>query len=388
MVNSKLVRGYGTLAGLGFIGAALFAVPSTLLLEPVPPASSYLLTVAGVLSGFLCIALPWERMDVRWLHVAGVVATIEAAGAVAVFGMPYVAFFFLVAVSVAYVSPDPRHVAGHLALIGLALIGPVAYGPGSDRVTLQLALVVFPLLALTTGIFAYLRMRMVADHRSYRLFAEETLALATRIAGRPVGGAEVPPQSSRIITVTARLSVPARVAAAFAVILSVPLLGAGLAAAGVKLPGFATVSFDSFGIELPNQEEQRRVLMPGNATMGGPPPRDESGSATGQASGEAPRADRKRGERESTGSASEEGEAMEPSGEAPSAQGSGPSGPSGPDGPSSEAAAPPPPRNPVTPPAGPIGDAVDNTIATLDDLLKLVETEEESQGGKKPEPPG
>ena len=386
MVNSKLVRGYGTLAGLGFIGAALFAVPSTLLLEPVPPASSYLLTVAGLLSGFICIALPWERMDVRWLHVAGVVATIEAASAVAVFGMPYVAFFFLVAVSVAYVSPDPRPVAGHLAFIGLALLGPLAYGPESAKATLQLALVVFPLLALTTGIFAYLRMRMVADHHSYRRFAEQTLALATRIAGRPLSAVEIPPQSSRIINWTARLCVPARVAGAFAVILSVPLVGAGLAAAGVRLPSVATQSFHSVGIELPNQGEERREAVPGNVSMDDPPARAGIERRTDDDSRNAPRPDRERRERGDRGSSGPGGGVpsggkggMEPSGEGSSKQPSGEGADAHRGGDSGAPPSPdatkvhPPVDKPVKPPSGPTRDALDNARSILDNARSILD---------------
>lgn len=252
-VNSTLTRGYGMLAGLGIIGAAVFAVPSTLLLEPLPPAEAYLSTVAALTTGLVCMALPWERMDGRWLHLFGVLATVEAAWAVAVFGQAYLALYFLIAVSIAYVTPDARSLVPHLLLIGLAIFGPAVYGPEDVRSTLQMGLVVYPLLVLTAGIFAYLRQRMVADHRSYRLFAEETLALADRIAGRPLSLQSGPARDLDDLPDWSRYRISARASAVAAAIFAVPLLTAGLATAGVKLPSFAADTFGDVGIELPNQ---------------------------------------------------------------------------------------------------------------------------------------
>jgi hypothetical protein len=253
-VNSSLTRGYGTLGGLGIIGAALFAVPSTLLLEPRPQADAYLATLAGLATGFICLALPWERMDTRWLHLVGILATVEAAWAVAVFGQAYVAFYFLIAVSVAYMAPNARSLAPHLVFIGVAILAPIVYGPEDARSTLQLTLVVYPLLALTASLIAYLRQRLVADHRSYRLFAEETLALADRIAGYSLTAQQPARVDERgDLPDWSRYRVSARASAAAAAILALPLLTAGLAAAGVKLPAFAADTFGNVGIDLPNQ---------------------------------------------------------------------------------------------------------------------------------------
>lgn len=255
-VNSTLSRGYGTLAGLGITGAAIFAVPSTLLLEPLPPAEAYLVTVAGVVTGLACMALPWERLNPRWLHLVGALATVEAAAAVAVFGHVYAAFFFLIAVAVAYVTPDARSLLPHLGVIGVALLAPLAFGPATAKETLQMALVVFPLLCLTAGLFAYLRQRMVADRSSYRVFAEETLSLATRIAGRPLPGSRPVSDASDIPGWSRHVRVSSRVAGAAAAILALPLVSAGLAVAGVRLPVFAAETLRSVGIELPNQDEE------------------------------------------------------------------------------------------------------------------------------------
>jgi hypothetical protein len=195
-------------------------------------------------------------LDPRWLHLLGVLATVEAAWAVAVFGQAYVAFYFLIAVSVAYMAPDAKSLAPHLVLIGVAILAPIAYGPEGARSTVQLALVVYPLLVLTASLIAYLRQRLVADHRSYRLFAEETLALADRIAGYSLSAQQpAPAEGPDGLPDWSRYRVPARASAFAATILAVPLLTAGLAAAGVKLPGFAAETFGNVGIDLPNQSD-------------------------------------------------------------------------------------------------------------------------------------
>lgn len=269
-VSSTLSRAYGTLAGLGFIGAAVLAIPSTLLLEPRPPAESYLITVAGLFTGLVLMTLPWERMDPRWLHAVGVLATVQAAGAVAVFGQAYTAFFFLIAVAVAYMVPDRKGLLFHFIVIGIALFGPVVYGSASPAATVQVALVVYPLLALTGGTFAYIRQRVVADNRSYQLFAEETLALAQRIAGSPLPAVDRRSREELDLPAWSRLRVPARVSGAAAGLLAVPLLTATLAAAGVKLPTVATQALDEVGIDLPNQDgEQGGTPAPAATTAAG-----------------------------------------------------------------------------------------------------------------------
>ena len=296
-VNSTLSRGYGTLAGLGFIGAAILAIPSTRLLHPLPAAEDYLVTVAGLVTGLICMALPWERLDLRWLHAVGVVATVQAAIAVAVFGQLYTAFFFLLGIGVAYMVPDLKALFGHLTLIGVALFGPVLYGPADAESTLRVGLVVFPLLALTAGVFAYIRHRMVADQRTYRVFAEETLALAQRIAGAPLPAVERPPAAGVDLPAWSRVRVSARASGLAAVVLALPLLTAGLAAAGVKVPGFADDALGEIGMDLPNQAataHEAGAAAPARADhgRGGAAPRGGGeGAAAGRAGDSSGRGD-------------------------------------------------------------------------------------------------
>ena len=254
MLDPKLARAYGTLAGFGFIGVAVLALPSTRLLDPMPAPEAYLLTLVGLLTGLICLAVPWDWLDPRWLNLVGVAATVEAATTVEVFGQPYVAMFFLIAVLVAYVAPDPRTMGLHLGLICVALFAPVIYGSETARSSLQVALVVTPVLLLTAGLFSYLRLKMVHDRRAYHRFAEQTLVLSSQIAGRPVGPLRPPPQSEPVPRLS-RVRPPVPVLAGVAAVLGIPLFAGGLAAAGVKLPDLAKGPFERVGIELPNQDE-------------------------------------------------------------------------------------------------------------------------------------
>ncbi len=254
MLDPKLARAYGTLAGFGFVGVAVLTLPSTRLLDPMPAPEAYLLTLVGLVTGLICLAVPWDWFDPRWLNLVGVAAIIEAAATVEVFGQPYVALFFLIAVLAAYVSPDRRTMGLHLGLTCVALFAPVFYGPENARSSLHVALVVTPVLLLITALFAYLRLKMVHDRRAYHRFAEQTLVLSSQIAGRQVGPVRLPPQSEPVPRLShVRLPVPAL--AAVAAVLGIPLFAGGLAAAGVKLPDVAYDPFERVGIELPNQEE-------------------------------------------------------------------------------------------------------------------------------------
>lgn len=254
MVEPRLARAYGTLAGYGFVGLGLLLLPSTRLLEPVPPAEAYLLTLLGFVTGLVCLAVPWDLIDPRWLHLIGTAAIAETAATVAVFGQQYVAVFFLIGVLVAYIAPDTRTLVVQLALICAAVIGPVFYGPGDVRSSLALALVVVPMLIVTTSLFSYLRLKMVHDRRAYHRFAEQTLVLSSQIAGRQVGPLGLVSQPEPVPWLS-RLRPPAGAVATCATLLGIPLLTGGLATAGVKLPDAASVPFERVGIELPNQED-------------------------------------------------------------------------------------------------------------------------------------
>jgi diguanylate cyclase (GGDEF)-like protein len=100
------LRGAWRLAGFLFIAGTLSTIPGTLLLEKEFEPWMYSLTVIGVLSGLICLVIPWTRVSERWLAVVPVVATIQIAVVVAITHVVFTYLYFFVALYVALVYED------------------------------------------------------------------------------------------------------------------------------------------------------------------------------------------------------------------------------------------------------------------------------------------
>lgn len=259
MSEPDALRRFGRMAGILFIAGALLPVPSTLLLEPRPELASYSITAAAVLTGLACLLLPWERARVGWLHCLALAATLEVAATVALFDLVFGVMYLLIGILVAYGFGRPRDAFPHVVLISMAMLAPVVYDPDASREALQLALLLVPSVWMLAGALVFLRTQVDTRERAYRHFAEQALSLTERIAGgasaRPAGTLvparslakrEPQPPASRRSWWRPALAV---IGGLFAV----PLGFAGLAAAGVQLPGAIAEPFESVGLELPNQ---------------------------------------------------------------------------------------------------------------------------------------
>ena len=162
------------LAGLLFIVGAVSTVPATFVLEGGGIATwKYALTALGVLTGVLCILLRLDLLDRRWLRVVPIVATIEVAVAVAITDAVFSYLFFFVAVYVALVFPRPREMAPYLALIVLALLGPLGYGSESARDVLLWTLAVAPGLVLTALVVGRLTHGLETSREEYRRLSDQ-----------------------------------------------------------------------------------------------------------------------------------------------------------------------------------------------------------------------
>jgi hypothetical protein len=262
-------------AGFLFLGASVSSIPSLLLLEPQPALEVFLLPLAGIVTGLLCLSMPWQRLPWSWTtHAVLALATIEIAVAVEVADRGYALFYVFVAVLAAYALPSRREIAAQLALISLALLLPLLYG-GDIREVLWQATLAAPALALAAGTVTYLRERLEAKQRLYRRFAEEVLDLALRIRGEPAPIRRVPAvtregreaviaagqglnelagRAASLGIRRARRSTTARIGTLIVgMVLAGPFATVGLATAGVSVPEPLREPFEKLGIELPNQ---------------------------------------------------------------------------------------------------------------------------------------
>ena len=159
-------RGYGQLAGWATLIACVLAVPSSLLLEPLPDPIDYLPTVLGAIIGVILIRFPWERHSVSAFHLVGIVAALDIALAVRTFTPLYAYFYFLVAIYIAYVYADWNQVVPHLLFLSLLTCLPIIHSPETTREGLRIALFAIPVLWMAAGIVSYLakRARAAAAH--------------------------------------------------------------------------------------------------------------------------------------------------------------------------------------------------------------------------------
>ncbi|MGI9020950.1 MAG: hypothetical protein ACR2G3_09610 [Solirubrobacterales bacterium] len=356
-------RREGQLAGLLFVACPLLSLPSSLLIEPSPPASIYLLTMLGMLTGGAFLLAPWERMSRGWLHLAGVLATAEVTAAVVISDSVYAFFYLLVALYAAYIARGRAELAGQLAVIGLGLIAPALIDPALAGETAKVALLAFPVLALAAALVMRVREQFDAEIRAYRSFAKEALALAARIRGKaatprpPAANPSLPPLDDVRARPFPRPGRRLALGAAVAVV-ATPFAGVALAVAGVGLPRVVNDSFEELGVELPNQAEGEALVQEATSPTAGPHAGDRKVSAGRDADAVSPRP----AQQDDDG-----GDAV-----GPQSGGAVAVGVVAGDAPGTEpppAAAPPAPATPRTGPQAAIREAIDDGLAPVEELV-------------------
>ena len=167
------LRGAWRLGGILFIGGSLSTTPALLLLEkPVEPWV-YGLTLLGVLSGLVCMMIPWQRVDERWLAAVPILATVEAAVAIAATSEVFTYLYFFVALFVALVFPSARRMGPFLALILVALVLPLTYDTEPVRRTLVWILATAPGVIFIAFVVARLTANLQASREEYRKLSGE-----------------------------------------------------------------------------------------------------------------------------------------------------------------------------------------------------------------------
>lgn len=167
------LRGAWRLAGLLFIAGTLSTIPGTFLLDDGFEPWMYSLTALGVLSGVVCLLVPWWRISERWLLLVPVVAAIEVAAGVAITDFVFSYLFFFIALYIGLVFHEPRRMYPLLALVIVALFVPFVYEEEPVEEALLWALALAPGVALTVVVVGRLTAGLEASREAYRRLSTE-----------------------------------------------------------------------------------------------------------------------------------------------------------------------------------------------------------------------
>lgn len=163
--EAEATRRSGRIAGVLFIAGGLAGTPAIAFQDPALPPTIFLLTALAVISGAICLAVPWERISPRWLSAVGAIASLEVFGVSMMIGPVFCWYFILVAVWSAYVFPRSIDVAAQLAL-AVTLMFTVAALDGARQVVYMLVAV--PALVGATALVWTLRQQLERGRAGFR----------------------------------------------------------------------------------------------------------------------------------------------------------------------------------------------------------------------------
>jgi diguanylate cyclase (GGDEF)-like protein len=159
---------YGLMAAVLLIAGGLAAVPNNLLHDPQHPPTIYLLVALALVSGSICLLIPWQRLPRHSLHVVGVVGSIEVLLAVW-FGDPIFAWYYIfVVIFAAYAFQRRRDVVFQLGFAILMLLTPSLAGYDSENHQLADLAVQVPSLILAAIVVVALREQLERSREAYR----------------------------------------------------------------------------------------------------------------------------------------------------------------------------------------------------------------------------
>ena len=158
----------GRIAGLLFLAGAATSVPvNSLFTSPAVTGRSLWVTGIGLLSGFVCLALPWDRWGMRALHAVTVAACLEVAltmWGVAPYSEIYLWFLVLIVVFAGFAFESRRAVGAHLAIATAVSAYPALVTSADRRMgVLAETLVAVPVLLITALVVVHLRERLEAQ---------------------------------------------------------------------------------------------------------------------------------------------------------------------------------------------------------------------------------
>jgi diguanylate cyclase (GGDEF)-like protein len=161
------LRGAWKLGGALLLVVAGSTIAASPLVEDSTGAGDFLIAGLTALAGLICLWLPWERVDERWLAAVPLLAVVAIAFAAASVDYALDSLFLAVALYAALVFP-PRRITLFVALIIGALVLPFAYSDQSAQQTATWLLVVGPVAVFTAVVTGLLTARLHSSRETYR----------------------------------------------------------------------------------------------------------------------------------------------------------------------------------------------------------------------------
>jgi diguanylate cyclase (GGDEF)-like protein len=162
------LRGAWRLGGALLIVTAVTAQATALLLGVHITLEIVALTVATSLVGLICLGIPWDRLNERWLMAVPVIAIVQVAIDVALVDYVLASLFLPIALYVALVFPSPRIAVPLLGLIVVALLMPFAYSTQPTRDAALWLLVVGPASIFVAVVAGRLTSGLHTSREAYR----------------------------------------------------------------------------------------------------------------------------------------------------------------------------------------------------------------------------
>jgi diguanylate cyclase (GGDEF)-like protein len=160
---------HGLMAAALLIAGGLAAIPNNLLHHHAP--TIYLLVALALVSGGICLLIPWQRLPRSSLHVVCAVGSIEVLLSVW-FGDPIFAWYYVfVVIFAAYAFSTRRDVALQLGFAILMMLTPALVSYDSKEHQLADLVVQVPSLILTAIVVVALREQLETSREAYRFLS-------------------------------------------------------------------------------------------------------------------------------------------------------------------------------------------------------------------------
>ncbi len=167
-------REAGRLGGVLFLAGAAMALPSLLVLDPLPAAWVFGVVAAALIAGLACLRVHWSALPPAALHaipLAGTAAITAVMAGTHGQGDLFAWLYVLVIVLVAYSFSDRIVMGAYVVLVSIACAAPLADSSVSNADTVRSLLLCVPSLTVAACVVTYLRERLEAGRDAYARLA-------------------------------------------------------------------------------------------------------------------------------------------------------------------------------------------------------------------------